>query len=436
MSHPWLNTIEALSWIELKRLTSDAAIRKTVKQLNVHDKHTVEKTRSLVYGVVRRLNVLDALIEKCLAPETLGDLVIGLRSYLRLFTYLNRFNDAQLESYKLSEYVLDIFEPRELRQIKSTVDLIPSTRLPFEEMSKNKRLSMKYFHPTWYVEYLITSFGESMARDLLCHVEYPNYLRLNTLKDSEGVISSLKEDGFRLTSSSLPHTYMIQGDNGLTETEAYNKGHLIIQDKASILVGEVASPSPGDLVLDVCAAPGVKTSHLAQLMKNMGRIISIDYDLRRLNSWETLVKKLGVVNAEPVHADATKPYSIPRVEADIVLVDPPCTGTGLFHKSPSSKWRLTSRSIGRMVKLQEKILENASQRLAEGGTLIYSTCSITIEENEGVIQGFLRENPGYTLVKPEPFIGDPGWNGFNAQRMYPHLHQCNGFFIAKLVKNL
>ena len=146
--------------------------------------------------------------------------------------------------------------------------------------------------------------------------------------------------------SDLRYTYkVLDTTKGLVDTSPYREGKIIFQDKASVLVGEVASPKPTDLVLDICAAPGVKTSHLAQLMDNKGRIISVDYNERRPSSWRTLINTMGVSNTEPVLADATKASEIPDEMADLVVLDPPCTGTGTFNEYPSGKWRLTRKSI-------------------------------------------------------------------------------------------
>jgi 16S rRNA (cytosine967-C5)-methyltransferase len=200
-------------------------------------------------------------------------------------------------------------------------------------------------------------------------------------------------------------------------------------------VGEVASPKTTDLVLDICAAPGVKTTHLAQLMDNRGKIISVDYNERRLNSWRMMVKKMGVLNAESVLADATKPGELPNEMADLVLLDPPCTGTGMFNESPSGKWRINRNSIRQMASIQRKLIANAAVHVAEGGVLIYSTCSITFDENEAVIIDFLKKNPSFSVKKSNPYLGEPGLELSDAQRLYPYLHGCQGFFIIKLEKS-
>jgi 16S rRNA (cytosine967-C5)-methyltransferase len=438
LSHVWDLAIESLSWIELRRLNEDAAIRKTVKQLRINDKESVDSARELVYETVRRQNAIDFLIEEALEPERLGELKIGLRSYLRLYTYLVHFSeDSLLQANELVEYASRLFEKRDLKKVRHLPDLIPLMSIPYNEITDTQRLAYKYFHPTWYVSYLYNEFGENMTENLIKPVEYPNYIRVNTIKETSK-IDILYDQGFQLVpEQDLINTYRLLDDEGVTKTESYQKGFFIRQDKASILVGEVANPKPNDIVLDVCAAPGIKTSHLAQIMGNTGRIISVDYDERRLKSWKILIDRLGVENAEPVLADASKPYSLPDVEADLVVVDPPCTGTGLLHKSPSSKWRLTPRSIDNMARLQKRILWNSADHLKEGGILVYSTCSITVEENEDVINSLLERAPEYKLVESSPRIGEPGLKGMDeAQRLYPYKHACNGFFIAKLVKGI
>jgi 16S rRNA (cytosine967-C5)-methyltransferase len=143
---------------------------------------------------------------------------------------------------------------------------------------------------------------------------------------------------------------------------------------------------------------------------------------------------MGTKIAEPVVADMR--VSLPLLEqADLVILDPPCTSTGVFAKQPSAKWRLSPNSIANMAQIQWQMICNCVDKVKSGGTLTYSTCSVTLEENEGIIERFLKEHPEFSLVEIEPKIGMPGLRGLTAcQRLYPHIHHCNGFFIAKLKK--
>ena len=433
----WTLAIESLSWIELKRLNEDAALSRSVKQLRIYNKDTVNEAKVLIYETVRRKNAIDFLIDESLKPDKLNDLDVGLRSFLRLYTYLVHYSDRPLSvAFDLVDHSRKILGKNVFRKVENIPDIIPSAFLPFEEMTDIQKLSYQHFHPYWYVEKLADEFGYSFAEKLVEYAEYPDYFRLNCLRGSERSLDNLYKQGFQIEADPLmDSTYRILDGEGITETEEYRNGQIIIQDRASILVGEVAQAIPGITVLDVCAAPGIKTSHIAQRMNNSGAIVSVDYDQRRIQQLSRVLDTLGVTIVEPVKADASKIGSLPKVEADLVLVDPPCTSTGLFNKTPSTKWRLTPHSIDKMADLQKKILWNSSRRLKDGGTLVYSTCSITIEENEHVIKNLLDRDTNFKLVESRPFIGDPGFMGYDkAQRLYPHKHDCNGFFIAKLIK--
>jgi 16S rRNA (cytosine967-C5)-methyltransferase len=142
-------------------------------------------------------------------------------------------------------------------------------------------------------------------------------------------------------------------------------------------VGEVAEPKPSDTVLDICAAPGVKTSHLAGIMGNHGRIISIDSDARRLASWRRLIDRMGVTNAKSMQVDATSDYDLSIGEVDLVVLDPPCSGTGTFNTIPSGKWRVTHALILEKACIQKVLIEKAAS-FEERWILIYGTCSVTV----------------------------------------------------------
>ncbi|MFA9496282.1 MAG: RsmB/NOP family class I SAM-dependent RNA methyltransferase [Candidatus Bathyarchaeota archaeon] len=439
MSLSWTLAIEALSWIELERLNEDAAIRKTVKQLRIRDRVTVDAATELVYETVRRKNSIDYLINPSLDPDNIGNQTVGVRSFLRLFTYYAHYSEESLgTAYQLAQHAEDLLGKRNMGRIDEGMTLLPLASIPFDSLTDVQRLAYTHFHPVWYVDYLYNRFGINEAEDLLRYVDTPSYLRVNTLKAEPDAINTLMDMGFGLVKEPLlEDTYKVLDEDGLTDSQPYRDGHFIMQDKASVAVGAIVNPKPGEVVLDVCAAPGVKTSHMAQLMENQGRIISIDYNLRRLKSWESLMGKLGVTIAKPIHGDASSPDILTHIDADVVVVDPPCTGSGTFHKEPSGKWRLTPRSVDRMASLQRRIIENMSGYVRPGGTLVYSTCSVTLDENEGVVNWFLGRNPDFEVVDAEPLIGSPGLDGLDkAQRMYPHVHDCNGFFIAKLVKSL
>ncbi|MCX6643317.1 MAG: RsmB/NOP family class I SAM-dependent RNA methyltransferase [Candidatus Bathyarchaeota archaeon] len=435
----WTVTIEALSWAELKEMNEDAAIRKTLKQLKIKDRKVANDAGILIYEVMKRRNAIDYLIKSALEPQRFNVLDLGLRSFLRLYTYMIHYGSySYLEAHQLTEHARDILGEKKIKQIEEAIDLIPRQEIPWERISKEEKSAYRCFLPSWYVKHIYRSFDEQTAADLIQPIDTPKYIRVNTLKGDDSVINQLNRQGFQFEIvPKLNNTYRILGNStGLTDTESYREGALILQDKASILVGEVTAPKPSDTVLDICSAPGVKTSHLAQIMGNQGRIISIDSDARRLASWRRLIEKMGVTNAKSMLVDATSDYDLSTSEVDIVLLDPPCSGTGTFNNIPSSKWSLTLKSIKEKADIQKILIEKAVTYLKKGGFLIYSTCSVTVEENEEVVKGFLERHSDFRLVEPKPKLGAQGLLGLKeAQRLYPSVDMCEGFFIAKLEKS-
>jgi 16S rRNA (cytosine967-C5)-methyltransferase len=435
----WTVAIEALSWVELQEMNEDAALRKTLKQLRVKDRRAAIDASILLYNVMKRRNTIDYLINSALKPLGFDVLDLGLKSFLRLYTYMIHYSGCSYsEAHLLTEHARDILGDKKLKPIEDALDLIPYQRIPWDQLSKEEESAYRCFLPIWYVKYISRSFDEQTAADLIQPVDTPRYIRVNTLRGDDSVINRLTGSGFQFEIvPELDHTYRVLGDsNALTATKPYREGVFIIQDKASILVCEVAAPKPSDTVLDICAAPGVKTSHLAGIMGNRGRIISIDSDARRLASWTRLINRMGVTNAKSMLVDATSDYSLSTGEVDLVILDPPCSGTGTFNTIPSGKWKVTHSLIVEKAGIQKVLIEKAAFHLKKGGSLIYSTCSVTVEENEEVIKGFLEGHPDFRLLEPKLRLGTQGLLGLReAQRLYPSVHMCEGFFIAKLEKS-
>jgi len=289
------------------------------------------------------------------------------------------------------------------------------------------------------VKYCFRLFGRSEAIAFLEGSIYPPpaFIRLNTLKASqEEIITKLDREGVKLEKTEqLKHAYKVtHTKQPLTKTTSYQEGLFYIQDKASCFAAEAADPKPDTTILDVCAAPGAKTTYLAQLMQNQGTIYSLDYSARRMKTWKQEFRRMGTTIAEPLIADARIPPPL-NIEADVAVLDPPCTSTGVFGRQPSAKWRLTPKSLEKMAEIQWQMINNVAENLKSGGVLAYSTCSVTVEENEMIIERFLKWHPEFHLEEIKPKLGLPGLRGLTkCQRLYPHLHESNGFFIAKLLK--
>jgi 16S rRNA (cytosine967-C5)-methyltransferase len=440
--------IETLSWMEMQKLSERSAIAKTVRQLDVSDSDAVRLAYRLVCETVRRRNYIDRYINKVAKPRTVGEYELGIQAFLRLYVYQTRIArkwsrpDVE-EAETIVKLVRSILGWRTTKEVESILGelLTQEPDIVLEGATDEEKVGLSTFHPVWFVKYCFNIFGRSNAVIMLeaDNQTLPTYIRLNTLRASEDVIlEKLAAEGIQIKKvEHLRFAYEIKNTRApLTGTTSFQEGLFYIQDKASCFAAEVANPQPGMTLLEVCAAPGAKTTYLAQLMQNRGTIYSIDYSKRRMGIWKREVGQMGVKIAEPVIADACELSPLTK-EADVVVLDPPCTGSGNFARSPSSKWRLTSRSIDKMAEIQWRMLEKSAVNVKPGGTLVYSTCSITLEENEMLVEKFLKRNCDFLLAEATPKIGLPGLRGLDiCQRLFPHIHMCNGFFIAKLIKNL
>jgi 16S rRNA (cytosine967-C5)-methyltransferase len=440
----WALAIETLSWIEMQRLSESLALARTTKQLGVHDADALKLAHLLVYETVRRKNFIDKFMNKALEPRLIEEFDLGVQAFLRLYVYKTRFakNWAQpdiKEAEHIAKLGRSILGWKTLQPVEPFLGLL-LTQKPtaiLQGTSDEERVALSTFTPTWFVKYCFRLFGRAESIAILeANLQPPpTYVRINTLRLKENeILERLCQEGVEVEKiQQLQHVYTPQNaQQPLTRTSSYQEGLFCIQDKASCFAAEATNPQPKMTVLDVCAAPGAKTTFMAQLMQNQGTIYSLDYSKRRLQIWKSQVARMDVRNAEPIIVDARRRLPC-NVEADIVTLDPPCTSTGTFGRLPSAKWRLTQHSIERMAEFQWQMLNNCAEQVKPKGMLVYSTCSITVEENEMLVERFLKWHLEFSLVDISPRIGLPGLRGMDrCQRLYPHLHGCNGFFIAKL----
>ena len=245
-----------------------------------------------------------------------------------------------------------------MREIEPYLGFLLTRQLStiMETTSDAEKVGLETFHPTWFVEYCFKLFGKEEAVAFLKGSlnPPPTYIRINTLAGTEEeILSKLEAEGIKLEKiEPLKYTYkVIEFKTTLNNSPSLKAGLFYVQDKASCFATQAANPQPNSTVFDVCAAPGAKTTFLAQLMQNQGTIISVDFSAKRMKTWQKEIARMGTKIAEPVVADAR--VSVPLVgEADLLVLDPPCTSSGVFAKQPSAKWRLSPKSIENMSELQ------------------------------------------------------------------------------------
>lgn len=430
--------------MEMQRLSEHLALVRTIKQLGTTNSNAIRYAYGVVVETTRRRNLIDKFINTVVAPQQIGEFNLGVQSFLRLYVYQTRVskNWGKInlqEANHIASLGRAILGWKTLLPIEPYLGFLLTRKLQpiLEEADDEERLSLETYHPLWFVKYCVNLLGSEEAVPFLreSNIPPPTYIRINTLKgNEEEILQTLEGEGVKLEKTlPLKYTYkVLQLKQPLNTLASSKEGLFYIQDKASCFAAEAAAPARGIRVLDVCAAPGAKTTYIAQLMGNEGSIVSVDFSRRRMKTWRQEVNYMGVKIAEPVIADATLPLPL-TFEADLVVLDPPCTSTGVFAKQPSAKWRLSPKSIEKMAGIQLQMINNCAEKVVPSGFMTYSTCSITVEENEMVVEQFLKEHSDFQLVEVEPKIGLPGLRGLaQCQRLYPHLHQCNGFFMAKL----
>lgn len=313
--------------------------------------------------------------------------------------------------------------------------------LIFPKSVESVSLSAKYGYDEW----LVSRFLEYVpnVKDFLSKMERipTQYIRVNTLKTSKAdLMRRLQSKGFELKSTVMPEVLAVKKAPLVTgATTEYLLGHYYIQDLSSCMAVDALDIAPGQVVLDVAAAPGGKTTFMAQKMNNSGAIIAIEPNGRRVRSLSFNLARCGVYNTCIFKTDALQAVKF-ELKFDRVLLDAPCSCEGVIAKDPTRKISHTPQDVEYCSKMQERLIEAAAGSVKPDGILVYSTCSFAPEENEMVIDRLLQNFSNIT-VESIPY-GSSGMTRFgdlmfddqlkNATRLYPHLHDTTGFFIARL----
>ena len=306
--------------------------------------------------------------------------------------------------------------------------------LPPYEKNHARYYSVKYSFPIWLVKRFIGWFGEEEAIKLLSsfNSEPPLDISVNTVKTSrEDLIAKLREGGVSAEPSPYNESSVrvyTKGDP--TELYGFSEGYFFVQDEASASAVYALAPKSGDRVVDVCSAPGGKSFLAAILMSDKGEIRSFDIHESKLSLIKNGAQRLGLRSVFADVRDAKDPDSSLVSRMDKLIVDAPCSGLGVISKKSDLRYR-SEEGIDELPELQLEILERSAAYLRKGGELVYSTCTLNPEENEGVVRRFLERNVDF---EPLEFnVGEyesrGGW-----LTLYPNVHQTDGFFISKMRK--
>lgn len=422
---------------------ADVALDRVLRQnqLSALDRRLVTE---LVYGSVRRQRSLDALIDqlgKKKAHQQQNDLRLILHLGLYQLRYLSQIPAAAAvnSTVQLARENgfsgLCGFVNGLLRQYARLEGGDP-LQLPENPV---ERLGVLLSYPNWIVEVWLEQLGYSETEQLCEWLNQPPAidLRVNPLRTTIEQVESalLQADVLNRVVPQLPQALRLIGSTGpIQNLPGFSEGWWTVQDCSAQLVGHLLDPQPGEVIIDACAAPGGKTTHIAELMGDKGKVWAGDRTDSRLRKLKDNAQRLQLKSIQ-IRVGDSREALFPVSTADRVLLDVPCSGLGTLHRHADARWRQTPDRIRELAALQGELLEQTSTWVKPGGVLVYSTCTLHPLENEGVIQAFLSRHPNWQIFPPDPnhpafaFTTSEGW-----VKVWPHRHQMDGFFMVRLRK--
>lgn len=413
---------------------ADRALHSCAEGLSARDRALAMR---LSYGAIQRIGTLDPAIERISArraakldPPVLAALRLGL--YELLYSGApapHAIVDDAVELVKRSRSrghgLVNAVLRRAAREGAAVLGPLDDSTL--------QGAAIAHSHPQWLAQMWWRELGPQRARSLMAADNEPaeHALRVNTLRaDPAQVAKALGERaGSELLGIELPEAIVLGGPLDLRSSELWQRGAVVAQSRAAMMVSRVLDPQPGESVLDLCAAPGGKSTHIAALMKGEGKVLAVERHPGRARELEAAVARLGARNVEVQVADAAQPRG-PGERFDRVLVDPPCSGLGTLQGHPDLRWRVSERSIDELAALQCKILAAGAEAVCPGGTLVYSTCTISCVENERQIERFLGSHAEFS-AESGAAAGESPVEGPLLTSL-PDRDRTAGFFVAKL----
>lgn len=382
----------------------------------------------LVEGTLERQIELDYILDS-FSKVKVRKMKPLIRNLLRMSIYQLKYMDKVPDSAVCNEAV-KLAGKRGFRQLSGFVNgVLRNIARKKESISypkeKTENYSIRYSIPKWMVEMWIKDYGEEKTKAILegFFKEKALWIRTNlTAVSPNELYQVLLDEGVTVEKSkTLDYAFGISGFDYLAGLESFQKGLFYVQDISSMMVAEAASPKEGDYVIDVCAAPGGKSTHIAEKLKGSGMVEARDLTEYKVSLIEENIKRHGLSNIKAVCMDATVFDDASAGKADVLVCDLPCSGLGVMGKKTDIRYKMTPEKQKDLVDLQRKILSTVEGYLKSQGTLIYSTCTIHKQENEENVKWFLKNYPQYSLISME--------------QMLPGETSADGFFIAKLVKN-
>ncbi|WP_421384523.1 16S rRNA (cytosine(967)-C(5))-methyltransferase RsmB [Bacillus salacetis] len=433
--------LDVLESVEKNQSYSNLLLNHAIEKYGIKGPDTGLLTE-LTYGTIQRRMTLDFY----LAPFINKKIESWVRQLLRLSLYQMIYLDKIPDRAVLFEAV-EIGKRRGHKGIASMVNgilrSIQRKGVPSIDTIEDpvERLAIETSHPHWLVKRWTEQFGIEKTREM-CETNITAPLqtaRVNTLRTSlDELMAALSEEGLSVQKSKIVPNAIVSLKGNLAKTNAFKEGLMTIQDESSMLVGHSLDVQAGFTVLDSCAAPGGKTTHIAELMGGEGKVFALDLHKHKIKLINENASRLGLGNIESKAHDSRTAGELFEPESfDRILVDAPCSGLGVLRRKPDIKYTKSESDLGSLQNIQLQILKAVSPLLKKGGLLVYSTCTVDREENQGTVKEFLKENTNFQPYELNhlPETVQPFTDGHMLQ-VFPQDFGGDGFFISCFKKDL
>lgn len=406
-----------------KKTYSNLALNRAFRTHNVSVKDRSFIT-NLVYGVLQNDIALDYIISNVLTKETIR---LKMRVLLKMALYQKRHLD-RIPLYAIINESVSIVKKNESNSLSAFANAILHKLLETDFEIKRSNFSSDYEYystlyscPLWILKLIAKQYGDQNAFQYAYYnqVEAPFALRLNTMLTTKEKL--LQKDQLFKAGNLSPVGLFYQGNIPINHTNEHLNGLISVQDESGQLVALKLEPSEEDYILDMCAAPGSKTGHIAEMMNNKGKIVAVDLYEHRLKLLEHNLRRLHLTNVEIKQADAMELNKHYRSGTfDKILLDAPCSGFGVIRRKPDIALKIQPHNLDELEIIQKRMLIAASKLLKKGGTLVYSTCTLNKKENEMQVKYLLERDSSFKLVEE--------------RTIFPQEYMSDGFYIAKLIK--
>ncbi|QFJ53661.1 16S rRNA (cytosine(967)-C(5))-methyltransferase RsmB [Pseudobutyrivibrio xylanivorans] len=365
----------------------------------------------LVNGVVERKIELDYIIDNYSKTKA-KKMKPFIRTIMRMGVFEIYYMDSVPDSATCNEYV-KLAKKRSFAGLSGFVNGVLRSIARGKGQISTEDLSIKYSMPQWIVDKWTKDYGKEVTAQILeeFFTEEKLCIRVNRKLDEVELAKRLANNGITYEKSDLPHAGYISGYDSVASIPEFNEGLFYVQDYSSQLVAHVAQAKPADNVIDVCAAPGGKALHFAEILTD-GQVLARDLTDVKIGLINENIARVGAKNVAAEKWDATVLDEDSIRKYDIVIADLPCSGLGIIRKKPDIKYNQTEESLTELSKLQSQILDNVCQYVKEAGTLCYSTCTINKDENENQVEAFLTRHPEFKVQEMKQLFPDSKHDGF------------------------